>query len=166
MTRPAFSAAWAASQHIYDPIAPEKRVAELIGGYVAKNINNADPSQRWSNTCAVRMSYILNYTGLAIPKTHNKTVSGNDRKQYFFRINDVQEFLTSTWGKPDTITYPPSGGGTLSHKKGIIIFEVSGWFDARGHATLFDGSTCYDHCYFNEPEVNYRTDKASFWSLP
>ncbi|OSN20003.1 hypothetical protein BV360_02049 [Pseudomonas syringae pv. actinidiae] len=34
MTRPFFTAAWAASQNIYDPVAPEKRVAELIGGLV------------------------------------------------------------------------------------------------------------------------------------
>lgn len=32
MARPFFTAAWAASQHIYDPVAPEKRVAEVIGG--------------------------------------------------------------------------------------------------------------------------------------
>ena len=41
-----------------------------------------------------------------------------------------------------------------------------GWSDAQGHATLFDGSSCYDHCYFNEPEARYRTDYANFWSLP
>ncbi|MBI6717193.1 T6SS effector amidase Tae4 family protein, partial [Pseudomonas syringae] len=50
-------------------------------------------------------------------------------------------------------------------KKGIILFEISGWTDAKGHATLFDGNLCYDHCYFNEPDVNYRTDTANFWSL-
>ncbi|MFH7439501.1 cytoplasmic protein, partial [Pseudomonas syringae pv. tagetis] len=27
----------------------------------------------------------------------------------------------------------------------------------------FDGSICYDHCYFIEPGVNYRTDQAIFW---
>ncbi|MCK7577749.1 MAG: type VI secretion system amidase effector protein Tae4 [Chromatiales bacterium] len=62
--------------------------------------------------------------------------------------------------------YPPSGGGELAGKNGAILFEVSGWSDAQGHATLFNGSACYDHCYFNEPGVNYRTDRASFWSLP
>jgi hypothetical protein len=51
-------------------------------------------------------------------------------------------------------------------KKGLILFEVSGWDDARGHATLFNGSVCYDHCYFNEPNATYRTERANFWSLP
>ena len=32
-------------------------------------------------------------------------------------------------------------------------------------ATLFNGQSCYDHCYFNEPEAKYRTDRANFWGL-
>lgn len=58
------------------------------------------------------------------------------------------------------------GGSTLVDKQGIILFEVSGWSNATGHATLFNGRTCYDQCYFNEPGANYRTDRAHFWSLP
>ncbi|NVL30582.1 cytoplasmic protein [Pseudomonas syringae pv. actinidiae] len=165
MTRPFFTAAWAASQNIYDPVAPEKRVAELIGGLVAQNVNNPDPAQRWDNTCAVRISYIFNYSGFTVPKVSGETVTGGDKKQYFYRINNLVIFLKSQWGRPDVVRYPPSDGGTLTDKKGVIIFEISGWSNARGHATLFDGNTCYDHCYFNEPDVNYRTDIANFWSL-
>jgi hypothetical protein len=61
--------------------------------------------------------------------------------------------------------YPPPGGGDLAGKNGVILFEVSGWSDAAGHATLWNGTTCYDHCYFNEPGATYATDKANFWSL-
>ena len=32
-------------------------------------------------------------------------------------------------------------------------------------ATLFNGQSCYDHCYFNEPEATYHTDRANFWGL-
>jgi hypothetical protein len=53
----------------------------------------------------------------------------------------------------------------LSGKKGLILFEVHGWLNANGHATLFNGMTCYDHCYFNEPGAKYRTTKANFWAL-
>ncbi|WP_226487808.1 type VI secretion system amidase effector protein Tae4 [Pseudomonas sp. B20] len=165
MARPFFTAAWAASQHIYDPVAPEKRVAEVIGGFVAKNINNPDPSTKWRNTCAVRLSYILNYSGLKIPKVSKQTVSGADQHQYFFRVSNLKSFLETHWGRPEVVKYPPSDGGALARKKGIILFEISGWTDAKGHATLFDGNLCYDHCYFNEPDVNYRTDTANFWSL-
>lgn len=165
MVRPFFAAAWAASQEIYDSVNSGQRVATLVGGYVEKNINNPEYSQKWTNTCAVRMSYILNHAGFIIPKIPGQTVSGGDQRQYFFRVKNLITFLETKWGKPDVVKYPPSGGGALAGKKGVILFEVSGWDDAQGHATLFDGNTCYDHCYFNEPGVNYHTDQANFWSL-
>ena len=167
MERPSFSAAWAASMRIYDPSNSGVKVAQTIGGNVAKNINNPDPKQRWSNTCAVRISYILNYSGMPIPYIPGQTVSGADKRWYFFRVRDVIVFLKQRWGKPDSnIHYPPSGGGPLAAKHGLILFEVTGWADASGHATLWNGKSCYDHCYFNEPGTNYRTETANFWSLP
>lgn len=166
MARPTFSAAWAASQRIYDANNPAAKVAKVVGGNVEKNINNADPQQRWSNTCAVRMSYILSQSGLFIPKIKGRTVSGTDKRQYFYRVRDLISYLKQRWGQAEVMEYPPSGGGALGGRKGVILFEVSGWSDAQGHATLFDGSMCYDHCYFNEPEAKYRTTRAYFWSLP
>jgi len=165
MTRPSFSAAWAASQRIYDSANPAAKVAKVIGGNVAKNINNPDATQRWDNTCAVRMSYILGQSGLLIPAIQGQTVSGADGRKYFFRVRDLIVFLKRQWGEPEVVKYPVSGGGVLAGKQGLILFEVSGWSDALGHATLFDGKACYDHCYFNEPEAKYRTDRANFWSL-
>ena len=166
MVRPSFDKAWAASRQIYDVADPASKVAKMIGGYVEKNINNSNSEQKWNNTCAVRMSYILNQSGLIIPAFRGQTVSGADKRQYFFRVNDLIRFLTSKWGKPEIVEFPPSDGGSLAGKKGLILFEVSGWDDARGHATLFNGSVCYDHCYFNEPNATYRTVRANFWSLP
>lgn len=165
MSRPSFVAAWAASQRIYSSVNTAQHVAKVIGGYVAKNIDNSDSSQRWHNTCAVRMSYILNQAGLIIPKIPGQTVSGADKRQYFFRVINLIKFLEQRWGKAEVVKYPPASGGALAGKKGMILFEVSGWSDAQGHATLFNGNTCYDHCYFNEPGANYRTDRANFWSL-
>ncbi|MEJ2669410.1 MAG: type VI secretion system amidase effector protein Tae4 [Gammaproteobacteria bacterium] len=165
MSRLPFAAAWAAAMRIYDPANSAAKVAKVIGGYVEKNISNPDPTQKWSNTCAVRMSYILNQSGLIIPSIPGQTVSGADKRQYFFRVNNLITFLKLRWGQPQIVDYPPPGGGSLLGKKGVILFEISGWRDARGHATLFNGSTCYDHCYFNEPGVNYSTDRANFWSL-
>jgi len=167
MTRPSFNAAWATAQKIYTAgsLDPGVKVAELIGGNVAKNINNPNPQQRWSNTCAVRMSYILNYSGLIIPAISGQTVSGADLKRYFYRVRNLIAFLRQRWGSPEVVSHPPSGGGVLAGRKGLILFEISGWSDAQGHATLFNGSVCYDHCYFNESGVNYRTDQANFWGL-
>jgi hypothetical protein len=158
--------AWAASRQIYDPVNPKAKVAKVIGGNVARNIN-MPPPYTWENTCAVRMSYILNRSGMAIPYVAEKTVSGLDKRWYFYRVKALIEFLIQRWGKPDlVVTYPPAGGGPLNSRRGIILFEISGWGDAGGHATLWDGNLCYDHCYFNEPETIYRTSRANFWSLP
>ena len=110
------------------------------------------------------MSYILNETGTNIPPIPRKTVTGEDKKNYFYRVNDLVDFLHRHWGKPEVIKYPPSGA--LAGQKGIILFEVQGWSNARGHATLFDGVRCYDHCYFNERETHIQTTKAYFWKLP
>ncbi|WP_285425162.1 type VI secretion system amidase effector protein Tae4 [Pseudomonas sp. efr-133-TYG-103a] len=163
MNRPIFTTAWAASRRIYDPSDSGGHVGTIIGGYVAKNIGNPDPSQRWSNTCAVRMSYIFNEAGLTIPAIRGQTVSGADKRQYFFRVRDLITFLQHRWGHPEVVQYPPPS--EFEGRKGVILFEVSGWSDAQGHATLFDGRRCYDQCYFNSPEALYRTDRANFWSL-
>jgi hypothetical protein len=34
-----------------------------------------------------------------------------------------------------------------------------------GMRRMFNGKTCYDHCYSNEPDAKYRTTKANFWKL-
>jgi len=61
-------------------------------------------------------------------------------------VRDLIDFLQQRWGKRDSV-------------RGIRLSN------AQGHATLFDGRTCYDYCYFNVAGANYRTDRANFWSL-
>jgi len=164
VARPAFNSAWIASQRIYNAADPSGNVAAIIGGKIAQNINRPGG---WENTCAVRMSYILNQCGTHIPPVTHQTVRGADGRSYFFRVRDLIKYLKQAWGAPDIVDpYPPSGGGALIGKKGVILFEVSGWGDASGHATIWDGSLCYDHCYFNEPNANYTTQRANFWALP
>jgi hypothetical protein len=96
------------------------------------------------------LSYALNYSGVVIPKIRGKTVSGADKRAYFFRVRDVIDFLNHAWGKPDLVLpFPESKESELDKRQGIILFDVKGWQDANGHATLWNGATCYDHCYFN-----------------
>jgi len=164
LARPSFSSLWAASQVILASSGEQQaqKVAKIIGGTVALNINN--PKNPWTNTCAVRMSYILARGGVIIPATTGKTVKGADGKSYFFRVPNLIDFLRQAWGKPEVISYPASPAA-MEGRRGVVLFEVSGWRDASGHATLFDGTKCYDHCYFNEPGVLYQTNRANFWAL-
>ena len=167
MNRPSFATAWAASMQIHDPANAAAKVAQVIGGKVAANILPIGQQGKWVNTCAVRMSFILNSTGVMIPHMRGKTVSGSGGRWYFHYIRDVVQFLIARWGPADlVIPYPPQGGGKLANRRGVILFEIGGWSHAAGHATLWNGTSCYDHCYFNEPGANYRTLCANFWSLP
>ncbi|AUX92260.1 type VI secretion system amidase effector protein Tae4 [Mixta gaviniae] len=166
-SRPSFISAWTAAKRIYDPANPLKRVKETIGGKVKQNFEIPYENGGWVNSCAVRMSYVLNYTGHPLPRDKTKTVSGDDKKWYFYRVKDLIEYLKKEWGPPDLIiSYPQIPVDKLKNKNGLILFEISGWDDAGGHATLWDGRICSDHCYFNEPGVNYSTNAANFWMLP
>ncbi|SFU08647.1 Type VI secretion system (T6SS), amidase effector protein 4 [Kosakonia arachidis] len=165
--RPSFVAAWGAAAQIYDPKDPLTKVKNVIGGKVRTNFEIPESEGGWVNSCAVRMSYVLNYTGFPVPRINGITVSGADKKWYFFRVGDVINWLTRQWGKPDLIvSYPSLPVDKLHNKKGIILFSVDQWDDATGHATFWNGLTCSDHCYFNAPNTNYTTTKASFWELP
>jgi hypothetical protein len=65
------------------------------------------------------LSYILNHSGFKIPFIKDKTVSGKDKKDlYFYRVNNLINFLYAEWDKPEIIRYPPPGGGILARKKG------------------------------------------------
>ena len=173
--RPNFNQAIDFANKIYGSknLTDEERliyIAEMIPGGVAANINNGD----FKNTCAIRMSYVLNLCGLKIAYDGNKTVSGtiitddnNNKKKFWFyyRVVDLQNFLFSKWGKPDnTFAFPTAMD--VKDKKGLILFETQ-FSDASGHATLIDGThtsaSCYDHCYFYSQA--YNTKKAYFWKL-
>jgi hypothetical protein len=129
-------------------------VGNLIGGKVKANID----AQIFANACALRMSYVLNRTGVLIHPHTNQTVSGADHLHYYFRVKDLIAFLRHTFGKPDAVL---SGSSTtdLTSKKGLLVFEVVVWHDATGHATLWDGVSCSDHCYFLEAK------DLLFWAL-
>ncbi|HZJ97105.1 MAG TPA: type VI secretion system amidase effector protein Tae4 [Oligella sp.] len=128
-------------------------------------MNEVDEHYRWKNTCAVRLSYILNESGLKVPAIPGKTVSGSDGSQYFFRVRDLNEFLILSLGKPEVVSGDVRSPAGLKGRKGIVLFDISGWTDASGHASLFDGNGCYDACYFYHPQGAYQTNNIFFGSL-
>jgi len=69
--RPFFGAAWAKFIEVNVPVAD---VGKKIGGKVEQNI----ASGVFQNACPIRMSYVLNYTGVPIPRTGYAVVSGAD----------------------------------------------------------------------------------------
>ncbi len=135
------------------PKGSAKEVKEAIGGKV-----NYD----WvTNTCAIRISRVLNYTGHPIPytkiekedSTEQLTISGKDKKWYFFRIRNLRPFIELQFGPPDVTLQAPFDLQELAKYKGIILFDVDVWEDATGHYTLWNGTTCADHCYFDKAKT-------------
>lgn len=157
----------------------------------------------WANTCAVRMSYALNRSGIRLPKAYSTggTVVGEDGFNYWIRVKDLKQYLRDRFKGGDfehtskpikTLTQDSvdervqdAYDGVINKifgKKGVIVFDVTGWRDASGHFTLWDGSSLVyvgpgDH---NNPrsleyyfwlyrEVSGRppaqTVKTTFWEL-
>lgn len=130
------------------PLGSPEEVKEQIGGKV---------NYGWiENTCAIRMSRALNYSGCEIPKDKGlRSVSGADKKRYAFRVRELKQYLISQFGEPNlayvnaekTNTVPDSFKGV----QGIIIFQVDSWSDATGHITLWDGNQCVNNdCYWEK----------------
>ena len=77
----------------------------------------------------------MNYSGVEIPYYSGKTISGADKKWYFFRVKDLKHFLENKYGYAD-INHTDKT--KFINKKRIICFDIS-YTDASGHFTLFDG---------------------------
>ena len=145
--RPSFSIMSTQFTSIYGNGTVES-VGKKIGGKVQQNIELGvkDPMLGFTNACAIRMSYSLNYSKVIVTRGSWKTVSGADRKWYIYRLSDLLKFLEHSFGKPDKTVKNPKPNDFVGIK-GILVFDVN-WNDATGHATLWDGISCSDHCYF------------------
>lgn len=135
------------------------QVGKFLGGKVNYNINTLTKAQgRFENACAIRMSYVLNNTGVKIPYISGQTVSGKNGNWYIYKVRTLIQFLKKKFGAPDHIITNPTLL-KIDKLKGIIVFEVDQWVDASGHATIWDGTKCSDKCYFKESK------KAYIWEL-
>lgn len=162
MTRPSFNAAWAAFMAVRVPVL---EVGKKIGGNVQKNIEM--PEGGFRNACPIRMSYVLNKTGFPIAKSRlYAMVSGGDGQQYLYRVADMMTYMEKTFGRPDKTVRAPKESD-FAGMKGIIVVKGSGWGDARGHVTLWDGRNCSDVCHLMHDPDNgpFVPETASLWTL-
>jgi len=98
-----------------------------------------------TNTCAVRLSRGLNYSGVPLP-AHAAgllTVKGGDDKYYALRVAEMRRWLVQAIGNPDFDHKKKKGDPfdktTLAAWKGIIGFDIS-FADATGHLDAWDGT--------------------------
>lgn len=111
----------------------------------------------YENTCAMRISKALNYCpGHEVPRRNGLvTIPGTDRKRYAIRVRELKAFMLARYGAPRIINASQMGvidNSSIQGLQGIIAFDVSGWSDASGHFTLWDGTQLAyagGHDYFN-----------------
>jgi hypothetical protein len=135
-----------------------KQFYPMISDEYAKLANK--PNSNYNNTCAARMSYALNRSGIKLPKNGGGTWLGKDGFYYWIRVRELKQFLRNRFKNPDfeytpqrisvpftneqlrnrTIGIRQNILNKIQGKHGIIVFDVDGWSDASGHFTLWDGS--------------------------
>ncbi len=130
----------------------KEAVAALIGGTVGANILN--PAYKaYKDTCAIRVSRSLNYSGTPIPWAGGgiegvRTDKGGDSKYYIYSTHDIRKYLNSAIGQAKSFE------GNITKKdvagiKGIIAFGYL-------HIDLWDGSQCAGTVkdgYFGEESI-------------
>lgn len=88
------------------------------------------------------MSKALNYSGIKLPTATSSggTIIGKDKYKYWIRVRDLKQHMENLFNLPDIESTPSNiAVDKFNGKKGIIVFEVSGWGNAAGHFTLWDG---------------------------
>lgn len=171
------------SKHYPDSHVSTKALYDsMIGGKFKGLYNHA----AYQNTCAVRRSYALNRSGLKMGKAPSRdgTVTGGDNFNYWIRVADLQAHLIQQFkgadeelvlpAIPSSLLNDPSAMSLrfkervriarswldtkLADRNGIVTFNVTGWGDASGHFTLWDGyakKLAYAPNHDNAQDNNY-----------
>lgn len=142
-------------------------IVQLYDTMIGGDLKGLHKLPAYENTCAIRMSYGLNRSGLKLGKAPSKggSLKGADDYLYWIRVSDLKPHLMTRFsGADEKLTLPAipaalvNDSAALSTKfkervalaqawldkelagrKGIVVFDVSGWGNASGHFTLWDG---------------------------
>lgn len=152
--RPNLQVMW--EHYLYD--SPKGVWAE-VGGAV--EINGCLPEDKggWRNACTVRLSHMLNKADHKIPYLKGKTVSGGSGDQYFFRLDDIQDYIEYLFGPADLDFKDASGQWIdIPNEPGLLILKFPG-AGFTGHTTLWNGAGTVD----GTDVVGFR---VLYWKLP
>ena len=127
-------------------------IADIVKKQIGGNVNSPDID----DTCIVRVSRSLNYTGHSIPPWTEpfRTRKGSDGRWYGLRVKEFWPYMVKQFGNPTVHSSTPNiDRGLFLNKRGIIGFKVA-FADnsATGHFTLWNGTKLLyggaDHDYF------------------
>jgi hypothetical protein len=144
----------------------KKAVAHQIGGQVATQITTA----HW-DTCAIRVSRSLNYSGAPIPPGGGgynnpyqndrkiRTIQGGDGMRYVYSTGDLMAYLTGRYGQPARFKGTTKGPEVAGYQ-GIIFFSFT-------HVDLWNGKQCVGYLpegFFGECTVG--GGEILIWQAP
>ena len=139
-------------------------IYNYVGGYVLQKRLSL-PLRETNNTCALKVSRALNYSGIIIPNIPGQTIKGSDQKNYFLNSKKLNIWMRKTFGVPtgsNHITGSQAGvhgvnlPSLLNGKKGIYSLVSSDITWAYGHADfLISNSTCGVNCHFYDAPIDY-----------
>ncbi|MDD3005438.1 type VI secretion system amidase effector protein Tae4 [Flavobacterium sp.] len=149
------------SKNYPSSIVSTKELYNSIKGGLPENLARNPAS--WENSCAIRMSRGLNYSGVKLPKASSNggNIIGDDKFNYWIRVKDLKEYLIKLLQNKFTLIEEVGGINAVEkfkNKKGIIVFDVSGWSNATGHFTLWDGTNLFyvgPNLSHNDPNSEY-----------
>jgi len=130
-----------------------------IGGLVEVNGNLPFDQGQWTNACSVRLSHMLNKAGHKIPRVAQKTVSGGNKDQYYYRVADLEAYLVGRYGKPDVAILDGTGNQfDLPITPGLVLMDFPD-SSFTGHVTIWNGAGTVDG-------ANIGGYRVLFWDLP
>lgn len=129
--------------------------------------------QDYSNTCAMQVSYALNYGGMPLhteikAKEYNSMYGRGEKYLYILGADYIGRYLNDKWGKAEiSITATDSGKTAaleqIKDKKGIVVMKGN-----YSHTTLWNGSKFVDvenGMARNYYLTNIGTAKLELWEL-
>lgn len=165
-TRASSAAFWPAYLN-YDDYT-QQEVWKKIGGGVGKQYGTPTASAPdGQNSCAARVSYGFNYGGAPIPrgapdagfnyKEHVYANKPGDQKYYIVKAGKINEYLTKTWGPPDST---PRTISELTTVKNSLMNDQVGIFSTKktpGHTGVLKNG-------YSDPYVNTQLP-VDVWKL-
>jgi hypothetical protein len=138
--------------------------------------------KEFANTCAIRLSIMLNGIGQTITPAKTKAAglrraphySKKTKQYYILGANEVWQYLRATFRKPDVV-FPPNGRykdatefqkgyeeqikPAVSGKNGIVAFDKIFTYSGTGHMDLFSGETLSDSSSW------YESQRVELWYI-
>jgi len=150
------------------------------GPEVPKALIGGDVNAAWiTDTCAIRMSRALNYSGFPLPakgKSNMLVLKGEDEMWYAIRVSELKAWLQSEVGPPHRVSHkgPPIAIQQYRAVKGILALKIhylarpGEATAATGHIDLWDGNGfAGEYSQQGQEDDDFRAAQdAALWVVP